>query len=76
MLFLSVHAFRQMQRRSISRDEVAQVIALHDTMYPSAEDPSRTVLLGRTATERRLKVVVETANYEVVVTVADRDREE
>jgi hypothetical protein len=63
-----------MARRRISRLEVAEALANPETTYPSAERPERTVVLGRAASGRRLKVVVTGARQTVVVTAADRDQ--
>jgi len=74
VLFLSVHAVKQSQRRQITRTEVAEALAQADTVYASEEYPdTRTVVLGRTNQGRRLKVVVLTEDVHYVVTVADRD---
>jgi hypothetical protein len=73
-LRFSGHALRQMARRRISRLEVAEALANPETTYPSAERPERTVVLGRAASGRRLKVVVTGARQTVVVTAADRDQ--
>ncbi len=77
VLFLSVHAVKQGQRRDITRTEVAQALARADTTYASKEYPAaRTVVLGTTDQGRRLKIVVLTDDAQYVVTVADRDGEE
>jgi hypothetical protein len=64
-----------MERRGIRRDEVEEAIANRGTMYPSADDESRVVILGRTAAGRSLKVVVERDDHDCVITVADREDE-
>ena len=77
VLFLSVHAVRQMKRRNITRAEVVEAIEQPDTTYPSEDYPGeRIVILGRTLSGRRLKIVTEAHNRECVITVADRDGEE
>jgi hypothetical protein len=58
--------------RHITKNEVEEVIAAPETFYPSQDQPGRTVILGSTATGRRLKVVVSDADGGVI-TVADRD---
>lgn len=74
----SGHAIDQMQERTITRVEVEEATANVQTSYasnrPGRED--RTVLLGRTTTGRRLKIVVRANQPDYVVTVADRDNEE
>ena len=74
-LFLYVHAVRRMHQRGITRSEIAEVLASPETTYPSADDPTRIVVLGKTAFGRHLKVVVEHDNREAIVTVADRNDE-
>lgn len=77
MLFLTVHAVRQMQRRRIVRAEVTEALAAPDTTYPSEDYPDeRIVVLGSTTAGRRLKVVVSRDDANYVITVADRDSEE
>lgn len=77
MVHLCAHARRQARRRRVTEQEVEEALARPDTRYPSQEYPEqRTVLLGRTAGGKRLKVVVLTDDPEYVVTVADRDGEE
>jgi hypothetical protein len=74
-LFLSVHTVRRMGQRGISRDEIEEALTCQDVIYPSEDDPSRTVILGRTSTGRPLKVVVSSDDHEYIVTVADRSDE-
>jgi hypothetical protein len=77
VLFLSVHAVRQMERRQIVRAEVIEALAAPETTYPSDDYPDeRTVVLGSTSAGRRLKVVVSQDDANDVITVADRDSEE
>lgn len=77
MLFLEVHAVRQMQRRGIVKAEVLEALAEPETTYPSEDYPDhRLVILGSTVAGRRLKVVVSRVDPEHVITVADRDSEE
>ena len=77
VLFLYVHAVRQMKRRNITRTEVVEALEQPETTYPSEDYPDeRIVVLGRTLSGRRLKIVTEAHNRECVVTVADRDGEE
>lgn len=67
-----------MASRSIDESEVEDAVGSYrETTYPSADDPSATVILGSTKASppRRLKVVVRTADPEFVITVADRDDE-
>jgi hypothetical protein len=61
--------------RGIVESEVESVVAEPETTYPSADDATRTVILGKTKAKppRRLKVVVRTADPTYVITVADRD---
>lgn len=75
MLFLSIHALQQMRRRDVDRAEILEALENRETVYVSAEDASATVVLGRTAQGRRLKVVVNSRNQEHVITVADRGQE-
>jgi hypothetical protein len=74
-LFLSVHAVHRMQKRGITRDEVEEAIANAEVTYQSADDASRTVILGRCSTGRSLKVVVSSDDHDSVITVADRNDE-
>lgn len=69
------HARQRMMERGISSAEVDEVLASPQTSYPSAGHGDRTVVLGQTASGRRLKVVVLSNDMECVVTVADRDEE-
>lgn len=73
----SQHATEQMADRNIIPVEVEQALDDPQVSYrstrPGRED--RTVILGVTATGRRLKVVVRAARPDFVVTVADRDEE-
>jgi hypothetical protein len=66
-----------MAERRISADEVAEALNNASTTYASTQPgpEPRTVVLGVTVGGRRLKVVVVTAEPDVVVTVADRDEE-
>lgn len=74
----SGHATDQMTDRAISAKEVAEALANVQTSYPSSRPgrDDRTVILGRTTTGRRLKIVVVTATPDYIVTVADRDMED
>lgn len=74
-LFLYAHAVRRMHQRGISRSEIYEALRSPETTYPSANDPSRIVVLGTTAFGRRLKIVVERDDPTAVVTVAVRDEE-
>jgi hypothetical protein len=67
-----------MQKRRIEDWEIDQVLATLDscTTYPSAQDATRTVILGRTLSGRRLKIVALADDNEEVITVADRDNED
>lgn len=71
---LTHHALKRMRERDISADEIAEALDNLETSYPSAQDESRTVILGTTRAQRRLKVVVKMAD-DTVITVADRDEE-
>jgi hypothetical protein len=55
----------------------AEVLSNPQTTYRSSEPgkPDRIVILGATATGRRLKVVVDAADPQFVVTIADRGEE-
>lgn len=75
-LFLSLHALRQMERRRISRDEIREALAASEVEYESEDDPSRWVILGRTAAGRGLKLVVLAGDHEYIITAAGRDEEE
>lgn len=68
----------RMQQRGIEDWEIDQVLASLDSCitYPSAQDAARTVILGRTLSGRRLKIVVLTDDNEEVITVAERDNED
>jgi hypothetical protein len=61
-----------MKRRGITRAEISEALQSPETTYTSADDPSRLVVLGKTKFDRPLKIVVEQANHEAVVTVAER----
>lgn len=76
VLFLTVHAVRQMERRGITRDEVAEALASPSKSTHDSENPYKKVVLSETAAGRRLKVVVLAEDTEHVVTVADRDQED
>lgn len=73
----SYHASEQMIERDITAAEVAEAASQPTTTYSSNRPgrADRTVILGTTASGRRLKVVVLTADPDYVVTVADRDQE-
>jgi hypothetical protein len=58
-----------MARRAITVQEVEEALANRETSY-AGRPADRVVVLGRTSTGRRLKVVVA---GNVVVTAADRD---
>lgn len=66
-----------MAQRGITEQEIDEALANPDTTYPSAKNPGRMVVLGRTIgpPARRLKVVVTVDDPQFVVTVADRDDE-
>jgi hypothetical protein len=65
-----------MAGRRITAGEVAEALAARETSYPSRRKPDRLVVLGRTDSGRRLKIVVLVADEQFVVTVADRDEED
>ena len=73
----SYHAIQQMAERDVTAAEVAEAVADATATYPSNRPgrDDRTVILGLTATGRRLKIAVLTADPNYVVTVADRDQE-
>lgn len=71
----SAYVRRRMAQRNITEAEIDEVLSKPDVSYSSETHADRTVVLGRTSTGRRLKVVVLTADAEHVVTVADRDEE-
>ena len=76
MLFLSLHAVGRIRERGISRDEVVEALYQgRETVYPSADDPDCSVVLGSTSAGRRLKIVVQTDDQNYIVTAADRDAE-
>jgi hypothetical protein len=64
-----------MESRNITRDEVLEALENRETVYVSSEDPSATVILGRTRSGRSLKVVVSSTDDEHVITVAARGEE-
>lgn len=74
---LSLHARRRMEARGITQAEVEEALAdAGRTTYSSADYPDdRLVILGETEAGRRLKIVVPQDDNEMVITVADRDRE-
>jgi hypothetical protein len=77
VLFLSEHAKLRMDQRNITRAEVVEALQQADITYPSEDYPDeRIVVLGRTLSGRRLKIVTEAHNREWVITVADREGEE
>lgn len=65
-----------MQARRITEREVAEVLEHRDTEYDSRHHSDRLVVLGRTRSGRRLKLVVTKSQPTLVVTAADRDEEE
>ena len=77
MLFLTLHALQRMRARGISRDEVQQALANRQTQYSSDDfSDTRLIILGQTASGRRLKVVVVADDEDRIITVADRDAED
>lgn len=76
MLILSAHATRQCVRRGITLAEISEAVASPSATYRSRVAPmEKLVILGATASGRRLKVVVLAHDNAFVVTVADRDQE-
>lgn len=75
LLRFDQHALARMAERGITALEVAEALADRETSYASRRRPDRLVILGRTAADRRLKIVVEAADERFVWTVADRDKE-
>ena len=76
-LHFSRHATRRMESRNISPDEVAEAWTSRDATYAvlGPKAGRRLVILGTTASGRRLKVVVLARDERFVVTVADREEE-
>ena len=65
-----------MHARGILEHDVGEALNNVETTYPSESHPDRTVILGRTITGRRLKIVVPTNEMDYLITVSDRDLEE
>lgn len=76
MLVFSIHALQRLEKRSISRDEVAEVLTRRETVIETHGDRPSLTILGRTDAGRRLKVVVAMDDESYVITIADRDSEE
>jgi nickel-dependent lactate racemase len=74
-LFLHMHALERMESRGITREEIQEALESPETTYPSADNPGATVVLGKTAAGRPLKIVVESHDSEAIITVAERDTE-
>lgn len=65
-----------MIQRDIGEGEIDEALANETDRWPSDDYPDdRLVICGTTRNGRRLKVVVEVADPNYVVTVADRDDE-
>jgi hypothetical protein len=65
-----------MESRRIAVRGVDEALANTETSYDSRYRPDRRVVLGRTSSGRRLKVVLTKDDPPAVITVADRDVEE
>jgi hypothetical protein len=63
------HARRQMQKRQISEQDARDVLANPDASYPS---PSGRQVFVRTIGTRRLAVVVDPYDLELVITAYDQ----
>ncbi|HEY5245151.1 MAG TPA: DUF4258 domain-containing protein [Acidimicrobiales bacterium] len=74
-LWFSEHAAERMRERAVDAAEVAEVLSDPEDRHPSADEPTRTVVIGRTPAGRQLFVVVVADSDSVlVVTVAERRR--
>lgn len=67
------HAAERMRERSIDAAEVAEVLSDPEDRRPSADDPTRTVVIGLSPAGRRLFLVVVRGEPTLVVTVAERN---
>lgn len=76
MLMFSLHALERLAKRGITRSEVLEALGNRETVYESAGERPALVVLGTTATGRRLKVAVDKDDESYVITVADRGSEE
>jgi hypothetical protein len=65
-----------MTARRIETREVYEALDQAETSYDSRYRSDRTVVLGRTVSGRRLKIVVTKQDPVTVITVADRDVQE
>lgn len=65
-----------MQSRRITELEVTQALDNPETEYDSRHHADRLVVLGRTDSGRRLKIVITRSQPALVVTAADRDEED
>jgi hypothetical protein len=64
------HARRQMAARGISEQDVEQVLANYDSTYPSRS--GRQTYVRELADGRRIAVIVEPYDHELVVTTFDQ----
>lgn len=65
-----------MEARRITELEVLQALEHRETEYDSRHHADRLVVLGRTSSGRRLKIVITKSLPTLVVTAADRDEED
>ena len=66
---LSTHARRRARRWNITVEELSEALANRESVRPS-EQSDRIVIMGITATGRRLKIIVPTSDETFVVTCA------
>lgn len=64
-----------MEARRITQAEVSQALEHRETEYDSRHHADRLVVLGRTSSGRRLKIVTTKTLPTLVVTAADRDED-
>jgi hypothetical protein len=70
MVRFKSHALKQMAKRNISRQEVEAVLADHDASYPSGTSDRHCYV--KTINGRRIQVVVEPYDHELVVTAYEQ----
>lgn len=74
MLGLDPHARKRMRQRDITEAEIEEALSNKTSQYPSDHYPDdRIVVCGKTRNGRRLKVIVESADPEYVISVMDQD---
>jgi uncharacterized protein YuzE len=71
-LRFSEHAAERMRERAIDAAEVAEILSHPEDRHPSADEPTQTVVIGRTPAGRQLFLVVIGSDPVLVVTVAER----